>query len=350
MREEDREQFWALQYLRAFAAIIVVVGHAVQIIPLHGRGDLFLDFPIGGAGVDIFFIISGFIMCHIYASRQTGAGAFFKRRLARVGPAYWIVTIATSIALLIMPSLFRSSDFSVPLFLASMAFLAWPNPGLGGEAMPVFLIGWTLNYEFFFYGLFALAIAAIPARPWWGVSAIFGSCWLVGSIIDPLDSVAEFYLHPITAEFVAGMVIWRAHQHGLLRSAVLGWLGILLGLGLLFWVNMAVPVGRTDALRTLAWGGPGVLLVAGAVALDVSGRTPASPLWKLLGDASYAIYLIHFLVLGFVRLIWSRFTLKEHFGDLWLVAIALLISLIASLIFHLFIEKPASGWMRRVLQ
>ena len=133
MAKGEREQLWSLQYLRALAAILVAIGHAVQIIPIYGRGNILRDLPIGGAGVDIFFVISGFIMCHIYASRPTSGWVFFKRRLARVGPAYWIVTSATSAAILLAPALFRTSTVDLPLFLASMAFIAgltrcWGRP------------------------------------------------------------------------------------------------------------------------------------------------------------------------------------------------------------------------------
>jgi len=347
--KDEREQLWSLQYLRALAAILVAIGHAVQIIPIYGRGDMVRDLPIGGAGVDIFFVISGFIMCHIYASRPTSGWVFFKRRLARVGPAYWIVTLATSAAILLAPALFRTSTVDLPLFLASMAFLAWPHPMLG-EAMPVFLIGWTLNYEFFFYTLFALAIIALPVRPWLAVMCVFALCWVAGLIFNPQQSVARFYLHPLTAEFAGGMLVWLAFRKGLLRSPILGAVCIALGIAGLAWVNVHIPVGRLDTTRIIYWGLPALVLVIGAVCMDAAGKTPHSPLWRLLGDASYAIYLIHYLVLGLVRFLWGHFALKNLFSDILLVLFAVGLSLVASIGFYLLIEKPASARVRHMLE
>jgi len=345
----EHEQLWSLQYLRALAAILVAIGHAVQIIPIYGRGNIVRDLPIGGAGVDIFFVISGFIMCHIHASRPTSGWAFFKRRLARVGPAYWIVTLATSAAILLMPALFRTSTVDLPLFLASMAFLAWPHPMLG-EAMPVFLIGWTLNYEFFFYTLFALSIFILPARPWLGVIWVFALCWVAGLVFEPDQPVARFYLHPLTAEFAAGMLIWLAFRKGVLRSPILGVMCILIGMASLIWVNFHIPVGRLDSARIVYWGLPAFFLVIGAVCMDAAGKTPQSPLWRLLGDASYAIYLIHYLVLGLVRFLWGQFALKNLFSDILLILFAVGLSLVASIGFYLLIEKPASARLRHMLE
>jgi len=345
----EHEQLWSLQYLRALAAILVAIGHAVQIIPIYGRGNIVRDLPIGGAGVDIFFVISGFIMCHIHASRPTSGWAFFKRRLARVGPAYWIVTLATSAAILLVPALFRTSTVDLPLFLASMAFLAWPHPMLG-EAMPVFLIGWTLNYEFFFYTLFALSIFILPARPWLGVIWVFALCWVAGLVFEPDQPVARFYLHPLTAEFAAGMLIWLAFRKGVLRSPILGVMCILIGMASLIWVNFHIPVGRLDSARIVYWGLPAFFLVIGAVCMDAAGKTPQSPLWRLLGDASYAIYLIHYLVLGLVRFLWGQFALKNLFSDILLILFAVGLSLVASIGFYLLIEKPASARLRHMLE
>ena len=345
----ERGQLVSLQYLRAVAAIIVAVGHASQISPVYGRGNWFHDFPVGGAGVDIFFVISGFIMCFIYAGRPMSGIEFFKRRLARVGPAYWIVTVATTVAILLVPTLFRTAAVNVPLFLASIAFIAWPNPGHPGEALPVFLIGWTLNYEFFFYSLFALSIAVIPKRPWLGVTLTFAACWIAGFVLAPSNPIAQFYLNPLTAEFVAGMLVWQAFRKGLLRSPWLGFLCIAVGLAGLTWVNFHVAVDRADAARVLYWGIPGVFLVVGAICMDVSGRTVHSRTWKLLGDASYSIYLIHYLMLGVVRFIWGSLHLKNMFNDGLLMLFAVGTSLIAGVAFHVWVEKPATARARRLL-
>src|ERR1700730_16181483 len=137
----------SVQALRAIAALAVVLCHADQIHRwLLGLKD---PYPLEqlASGVDLFFVISGFVM--VYSSRDLfavkgAARTFFTRRVARIVPPYWAVMVI-AIPLMALPSDWRS-------LLGSYLFIPYRAPG--DNIVPVYGVGWTLNFEMFFYALF----------------------------------------------------------------------------------------------------------------------------------------------------------------------------------------------------
>jgi exopolysaccharide production protein ExoZ len=137
------EIFRSIQYLRAFAALSVLLFHITQ------RGSH--GVTVGAAGVDVFFVISGFIMATITNARVITPFEFLRDRLVRIAPAYWIVTLFLVLLAAAVPLSFPT--FTAPAYhlLFSLAFIPHTDP-LGGS-FPVLVPSWTLNYEMFFYGL-----------------------------------------------------------------------------------------------------------------------------------------------------------------------------------------------------
>ncbi len=153
-----------IQLLRALAALSVVITHTLHETGAHEQ-TLNLGF-----GVDVFFVISGFIMAQTSLREFGMAGAplrFFLRRLARVAPIYWLLTTLMLAGSLIAPSLLNVPTGGLGHIVASYLFI--PDARGAGEMRPVLALGWTLNYEMFFYALFSLALLA-PAR--WGFAGL----------------------------------------------------------------------------------------------------------------------------------------------------------------------------------
>lgn len=344
----ERAEILSLQYLRAFAALAVVVSHASQIVPTHGRNNLFGEMPIGAAGVDVFFVISGFIMCHITQKSTISAPDFFKRRLIRVAPSYWIITAVVALAILVVPSVFRSSVFDFGLLVKSLFFVAAENPS-NGDFVPVLQIGWTLNYEFMFYALFAVSMAIRRDSS----IAITSAALLVLScltVVSDKSSAISFYTNPIIFEFVFGMVLWVVFDKWLLNRAGFGILLVAAGLVGFFLADAHIPVARTSEIRVLAWGLPSLAIVAGLLMVERAGRLPRLEWLKHIGDASYALYLTHVLTLGLIRFVWARFEMKSFTPDLVLMAIAIGASVIGSLIYYRVVEKPSSELFGKLLK
>jgi exopolysaccharide production protein ExoZ len=148
--------------LRAAAALAVMIAHAHQSAIEIGIGDYVPDFPIGAAGVDLFFVISGFVMVVASADLfgQRGAPPYFLlRRLARIVPLYWLIT-GIFVFILLAGRHHSSSYLSASEVVTSLFFIPHSLPN--GAVAPVYGLGWTLNYEMMFYVVFSAVLFLRP--------------------------------------------------------------------------------------------------------------------------------------------------------------------------------------------
>src|SRR5437764_3885196 len=171
--------------LRGIAASMVVFVHLD--VQLKRLGYASYDASWLGSGVDIFFVISGFIMW-VSVERRPGmsAGEFFGNRLMRIVPLYWLVSAGVLCITFAAPQLLHSTVFNAPHALASFLFLPARHP-LTGEFWPLLVPGWTLNYEMLFYLLFAAAIAGAngaPRRRLAIISVLIASVILLGTAFE----------------------------------------------------------------------------------------------------------------------------------------------------------------------
>lgn len=319
-----------VQYLRFFASAIVVIYHATQ---KTGSPQLFMT---GAFGVDIFFVISGFIMIFITENRKRGALNFFLHRLARVGPPYWIITLALAAALFFQPGSFAVSLFSVPYILSSVIFLPHPNPG-SGEIMPLYNPGWTLNYEFFFYSLFSVAIAISHRHRALLASSFLAIIVIAGAAFPHDGYVLDFYTNPILIEFIYGMLIGylvvSGNRIGLVSSIIL----IALGIVGIIATDIRGPVLRLSNEQFFVWGLPAAAIVAGSIFFELSQKRYPSKFLLMLGNASYAIYITHYTVLTGVIKAWT--SIGFPIGTVILI-VSSVSAVCAGVLFHFLIEKP----------
>ena len=271
------QTLYSIQYLRAFAALAVVVFHAGERVGM--------PFTIGAAGVDIFFVVSGFIMMAISDARPTRPAAFFRNRLLRIAPAYWAATllmIAGAAA-----GLFPNLKLEAAHIVGSLLFVPVASPSTG-DLWPVLVQGWTLNYEIFFYAVFALVLFLKPGIRLTALAAIFGLLVTAGLLLQPADPLTGFYTAPVILEFVAGAALAKLWKADRLPSPAIGIVLITLSIT----GFAAIQLLR---LEFDAWScGPlAFALVMGALSVDTAGRLPVSRTLTYLGDSSYSIYLWH---------------------------------------------------------
>ncbi|MFC0219287.1 acyltransferase family protein [Pseudochelatococcus lubricantis] len=332
-----------VQMLRAAAALFVVFHHA-QFDAAHFA-------PQGGftpsralpweAGVDIFFVISGFIIVHSSRRLFAAPGArmtFLKRRLIRIVPLYWLASAAFLAVSLSLPAVLNSPRPGLSEVIAS--FLFWPYVNSAGVAQPMLSLGWTLNYEMAFYLVFALAIA-LPGRHAVLAVALFLSALVGLGTLVALPMPLAFWADSLVFEFVFGMGIAMLREAG-------GRPGIVLRVVLFSAAIRMLQADLTqdDIVRAVAWGVPAAMLVMAAV----YGPEPRHPpllgrLIVLLGDASYALYLFHPFALRATRLILSGMDV----GPWGYVAIALPMAMMLAVAVHLLIERPVMRGLRRLL-
>ncbi|MGV2103616.1 acyltransferase family protein [Rhizobium sp. 21-4511-3d] len=273
---------YGIQYLRAFAALAVVVFHAAERTGGH--------FAIGAAGVDVFFVISGFIMWVISDRRPVTPQRFLLDRLKRIAPSYWLVTgimVAGAIA-----GLFPNLQLSAGHLLGSLFFIPVRSPSTG-EIWPVLVQGWTLNFEMFFYVLFAGALFLPRAWRLLFLTVVFGLFFAAGLIWDPQSAALATYTRPIILEFLGGVFIAELWLRRKVAGTSLGLACV--GAALCGFAAIYLMGAEFDEFIC----GPlAMALVFGMVSLETGGSIGRVPVLTYLGDASYSIYLWHTLTIS----------------------------------------------------
>jgi peptidoglycan/LPS O-acetylase OafA/YrhL len=353
-----------IQILRGFAALMVAWHHSRHEAQLLAqRGGLTLDpgtlLPWWG-GVDLFFVISGFVIV-LASGRMVGSPGgrvrFLAHRIARVVPLYWLVSFLYLALALTRPDFLGEAAALVhdPAALVA-SFLFWPAARPDGTVQPLYGLGWTLNYEAFFYVLFAagLGLGRRGAVAW--LVAALALLVTAGTVRPDLPLPLLFWANPIVLEFAAGAGLALAYQSGLqpaapLRTGLAG-LGLL---GLILAARLLADLGDADGfLRPLLVGVPATLLVASALgpgrdAAQVA-RLPASiRVLVTLGDASYALYLVHPFALRLVREILVRTGAVPALHPSGGMVLMLAASIAAALVVHRFVERPLTRRIRRIL-
>ena len=265
-----RAKFESIQYLRAFAALIVVFHHARN--PTPWLYDPISGFEAGQAGVDIFFVISGFIM--FTAARDEGALEFVRRRLVRIAPLYWLATAVTFVFIYYRDRRVLDASF-VSHLVKSVLFIPHYSPDFPDQIWPYVVPGWTLNYEMFFYLVFAGALLTRRIIPFVGI--VLAGLVVSSFFIESRSALWVTYTDPLLLEFLGGIFLARYRPH--LRH---GWLVGLIPIGLL-----AIALsGEFAAPRVILWGIPALAVVAGALACEDLGWLPRIAWLRRLGDAS----------------------------------------------------------------
>ena len=337
----------SIQVLRAVAAFGVLTLHAAteKVTFLGGEPGPFRNFLLGAAGVDLFFVISGFVMVYSSESlfgRADGPRTFFLRRLARIAPLYWAVTIAIILYIYAVHGRVLWDIYTPASLVAS--FLFWPYPRVDGFAFPVHLLGWTLNFEMFFYAVFAFAIL-LPRRAAIAVIiVVFAALVTLGRYVT-LPLPFQFWANSIILEFCYGMVIALLYREGVRLPRAAAW-----ALGAAAVAGFAAAATPNSEWRVLFWGLPSAALVASCALSESTWRPgPAGRFFGLLGDASYSLYLVHPLTFPLVR--WTIGRWFDFSSVPWLyAAIAYAAAIAASILCYLMFEKPITRALQRRLK
>jgi exopolysaccharide production protein ExoZ len=253
----------SIQYLRGLAAFGVVAFHASE------RAGY--QFDVGTAGVDVFFVISGFVMWMVTSSKTLSPAEFLARRVQRIVPLYWAVTLAVAAVALLIPGSFPAMRPTVGHVVQSLLFI--PHRGETSMIAPLIVPGWTLNYEMFFYLLFAAGLFA-PARvrPW-ALTATLVSLVAIRPLSDVRNPLWATYTDPLLLEFGAGVWLGKAWSHGRLPGPSISWALVAAGLAGFTGVTLA-GLDAVGPTRVLLWGLPAFALVAGAVSLEHARPLP----------------------------------------------------------------------------
>lgn len=332
-----------LHLLRAFAALGVVYYH------ITSDAGLNLTPNIGAHGVDVFFVISGFIISYIAAESPRH---FLTRRLIRIVPFYWAATLFVFAVALIFPSVLRSTQADVTQLICSMLFI--PRETSYAGTVPTLVLGWSLNYEMYFYALFACALAL--SRRWAPLLCIAGIGTIAGIItaVHASSPTALFYSRPIVFEFGFGISVyyWFRLARPRLAEQTHGsssWPVWLLAIGATIALGIEEFYHGFGAPRFIAAGIPAFFLVSSLLALERTyGFAARNKIIYLLGESSYILYLVHpYVIYGCLRLVLRGHVAVRGPAIGALVIALLTLSAAVAIAIHLIFEKPVLGYLRR---
>jgi peptidoglycan/LPS O-acetylase OafA/YrhL len=313
-----------LQILRAFAAMNVVLLHIIGTSKRYGAPVHALSFLEGwGAnGVDLFFVISGFVMVYTQSLKPKAALAFFKNRVIRIVPIYWFLTFSIVALYLVLPSVFSRLHPTVKHFTSSLFFLS----GVVVEKDPLLTVGWTLEYEMMFYSVFAVGIALTKQERLTVLPAVVLLALALSGLTDM-----------IVLEFVFGMIVATIF----LRLKTLPHAGLVFCTGVLL-LALSLVI-NTGLHRVWKWGVPAFLIVLSLCYLPQSQNR----FGKLMGDASYSIYLMQVFAYPAFYKFSTRF-LPALPNDL-LALVCLAVSVALGVLVYSIIEKRLAQGARHLL-
>ena len=313
-----------IQILRAIAAILVVAAHTVQAAKSYNLStDFFYKVDIWGqAGVDIFFIISGFIMIYIQINKCKKPLDFLKDRIERIVPLYWFLTLFIAALLIVFPQAFRELSLSANHLINSLFFINYFN----GDDHPLLYVGWTLEYEMLFYIVFAFSLFFKRIK------------YSILISILMLSTFVFYGLSSIVIEFIYGMLVGFFFNKFKINS-IFSLIFMLVGFYLLT-VNWF-----TDIPRVLTWGIPSLLIFLGFLYF----KPVNSSLLEILGNASYSIYLVQVFSIPISYKIFSKIgSLNFIYMNEIYVIICMIISIIGGVLLHFTIEKPLARIIKKI--
>jgi exopolysaccharide production protein ExoZ len=331
----QRSTYLGLQVLRVMAAVLVLITHSGFYVS-ERLAPSFTYWRTGAAGVDLFFVISGFVM--VYSSMtlvgdRRGWLIFSRRRVNRIVPMYWLATTVKLVLMILAGGFVLHARFG--LLTTVMSYLFIPTRNSDGNLFPLLGVGWTLNFEMFFYMLFAVALF-LRVSVFRFVGAVL-FLLAIGAVFRRDDWPAvSFYLNPIVLDFFFGMLIAKACLRGeyLPRGAAV--LSILAGLLLL----LVFPV---TIWHTSLGGLAAAMVIGGVVGLEA--WLTWIPGWlTYLADASYVIYLFHPLVAPAAPALLFKLNMPY---PLLSIALSICSALLAGCLIHKLIEKPVTLWLKR---
>lgn len=343
---QPRDILISVQALRFLAAAMVLFGH-LQDTLRRGRikgAEAVSDptFMPWHSGVDIFFVVSGFIMFFMSAAAfgQPGApGAFLSRRVIRVVPLYWFFTTLMITVILALPGKVVHDDLDAAHLLATYFFVPWPNAD--GAIQPLLSVGWTLNYEMLFYAVFAASML-LPLRAGMSVIVAAFAALVIAGWTLPLEGPIEAWTRPIILEFLFGIAIAALYRRGV-RLGFVARLG-LVGAGVALLIAGEASGLRGEIDRVLLWGVPAALIAAGFILGSDFPATRLNEAIRLGGDASYSLYLSHLFTLRAIGLAWPFTGISNGWA---FVVVAGAGSILAAVLVYLLLEKPMLSVLRR---
>jgi exopolysaccharide production protein ExoZ len=342
-KKTGQRKLQSIQILRGLAAGSVVIAHVIEHPSEQPNNEIL---TLGLFGVIVFFAISGFIIAHINngtSDARFDPVSFLVRRFFRLVPLYWACTLLTYLCALFLPSLFKNTTADLGYLISSLFFIPATVPGDPSDWRPLLKLGWSLNYEVFFYLVFAACFfISSSLKRTIALTVVFGAMAATAFVIPPNSGILSFYLNFSLLAFIGGLWLAEAERRRLFDSVP------VMGLVLMALIALAA-LGNLFSLDFRDFAGfygykwlviAALSLVALSLACErlIGSGLLVRGLVKL-GDVSYSLYLTHMFVVGFGWFVIRRLALGEVATVLGM-ALIVIVAVIGSLISYAVIEQP----------
>jgi exopolysaccharide production protein ExoZ len=353
----------SIQLLRAVAIMLVVYAHSIDAVigkglPSRQVGFYYLE-NWGAIGVDLFFVISGFIMTVVIPAylHANGWKVFLLKRLTRILPLYYLISFYLVVRAVV-------SGYTPDPFNVLISFSILPVFNITRFSDPYIAVGWSLAYELYFYILIALLLAFARQKIYKHLLFIIPILSLVGLLTNANYILLKLATSPLLLEFglgiAAGLIYTYIQKRNFDNSKVkavsiaICMAGLLLMVATIFMytstLHSATHVIQNNRLamyRSVIWGGPCFLLLLGVVLLEHTSHLKIPKLLVSIGNASYSCYLIHgWFVIPHVMTLILKTSMNN--GDLAII-ISVLASVSFSLLFYHVVEKNINRLASRVI-
>jgi len=350
-----KTQLNLIQLFRGLSALLIVMFHATYFsIDKFHQNYLFNVFSFGYSGVDFFFVLSGFIIFFTnnhYFGQKSKLANFLEKRLIRIYPVYWIITLALGILYFFIPSFAPGSEWQIGEIFKSL--ILYPQ-----EKPLILIVGWALRHIVLFYLVFGLAIWL---KPKFSIPIIFSYLGLtlalfiaqIAGIFDikSIPYKLQFLFDSLNLEFAFGcLVAYSIHKF---KNQITDKIIFLIfGAGLLLFMIgsffLSDPSSSYIKLaRIIVYGLPSSLIILGAALIDIHKSVSISKIFDYLGNASYSIFLVHIPLLSANIKITSIVHLEKFIGHFLTMTLVVAVAIGLGCIFYSYVEKPLLEFLRR---
>ncbi|MCT2387154.1 acyltransferase family protein [Erwinia pyrifoliae] len=331
-----KSEIVTIQWLRGLAALSVVIQHTAFKSHQYNY-NILTGYNIGSFGVDLFFIISGFIMCHV-TSEKTKPTEFLKKRLARILPLYWVLSLVALVIYIITPSLVNSSGGNTDII--SSIFLLPTKDKL------LIQNGWSLSYELFFYSIILISLLSRKKNIFLLTNLIIFALVLAGLLYRPKTEYLNFATNTLLIEFSMGSLAYYLYE----KIPATNWFInlTLLTVGIAALTYQYANADMYDLkYRFLYAGTPMLLILLSLVLFEKNAKMVKISILEKIGFSSYSLYLSHAFVLSASAKIISKITNNPFAFACSLVFLSVIFGFICYKLIEIPLSKAALSFTKK---
>ncbi len=340
-----KKEITSIHYMRGIAASLIVFYHILNRKNIYS--NLYIDWL--NSGVDLFFVISGFVIFSVAMNPNTSPKEFLLRRFIRVVPLYWFFTSIFILLSLFIPNFNTSFIFHANQAIKSFLFIPHYHAIHSKEIWPILIPGWSLNYEIFFYIIFAGILLTVRKYLFTKITIIFTSLIILKLFIESNNPIFVAYTNPIILEFVAGIFFANIYYKTSFfkNKKKFQYIGIALIISSFFLLLLSLHPNFCQMPRAIKWGLPTSLIIFGCLlSEDLISMFKISSL-RVLGNASYSIYLSHSFGIGACTFLWKKTHYPFQGISLFIFTIlSFSICILIGILSYYLIEKPLLNFLQ----